>query len=189
MTKLEIFAVITSALCTWLSIKRNVLTWPVGMLGIGAYFYLYFGAKLYAEMGLQVLYLGQSIYGWLFWKQVQAEAGQEEIYQIDPKSIILTILAMLIFALGLGLLLDQFTDAELPYLDAFVAAISLTANLLLALKVYQTWYFWIVADICLAALLYYKGLYLSAGLYVGFTGMAFWGLRQWSKGGNDEMMK
>lgn len=185
MTNLEILAVISSALCTWLSIKRNMLTWPVGMLGIGAYFYLYYEARLYADMGLQVLYLGQSIYGWLFWKQLQDQDGNETVYQLSAQSLLLTLVVMFVFALGLGYFLDQFTDAELPYPDAFVAAISLTANLLLALKVYQTWYFWIVADICLAALLYYKGLYLSAGLYVGFTGMAFWGLWQWSSA-NDE---
>jgi len=70
---------------------------------------------------------------------------------------------------------------DVPYLDALVASISLVANILLARKIVDNWVLWIIADVLYIGLFYYKGLYVTSGLYLIFLGIAISGLLQWKK--------
>jgi nicotinamide mononucleotide transporter len=182
MTPLEIFATIFTLLCVWFTVKRNIWCWPFGIVGVSAYFFVFYQNKLYADAGLQIVFLIQSIYGWYFWVYGKAEdIDNVPIRKLLPKEQLLTLLTIGVLTFTVGWLSSTFTDTDVAYLDALVASISLIANLLLARKVIDNWPLWMFVDVFYVGLFIYKELYLTAGLYVVFFFMATTGLIQWRK--------
>jgi nicotinamide mononucleotide transporter len=182
MTEIELIASFFLLICVWLSARRNIWTWPTGIIGVGIFFYICFESQLYADMWLQVVFLAQSIYGWHFWIYgTSADQDHVPIRKLDLREQGIGFLAIITLIILVGYLSNQYTDTDVPYLDATVASMSLIANILLARKVIDNWILWIVADVMYIGLFYYKGLYVTSALYIIFLGIATSGLLQWQK--------
>lgn len=180
MSLVELAAVLFSLLSVVLTIRKRVSAWPVGLLGVAAYFVVFQGARLYADMALQVVFFAQGVYGWYAWAATgTTEEDPTDIRVLSPGERGTVMLAVLAATLLIGTGLARFTDASLPYLDSLLAAMSLTANLLLARKVLENWALWIAADVLYVGLFAGKGLWLSSGLYAGFLVLATLGLLRW----------
>lgn len=182
MSTIEIIATLFSIACVVLTIMRNVWCWATGIVGVLAYMVLFYQYKLYADMGLQVVYLVQSIYGWYHWSKYKDEnQAVTGILTLTPKQGLFSFLVVIVLWLGVWALLYFATDGDIPQWDALATAISLTAQGLLAWKFIENWLFWIVADILLVVIFIYKDLYLSAGTYMLFLVMAVIGWLQWKR--------
>jgi nicotinamide mononucleotide transporter len=177
---LEWLGTVSGFLCVYLAAKEHILNWPVAMISITAYAVLFFEYKLYGDSVLQLYFLGTSIYGWYYW-QKNKQAHKRPINTLGKKEIIITILSIIILSVLMGLLLDHFTDSNVPYADGFCTAISFVAQLLLTRKVLQNWILWIIADICYVPLYLYKDLYLTAVLYLLFLMLAVMGYVNWKE--------
>src|SRR5919197_4641628 len=57
----------TGALSVWLTVKQHIWTWPAGIASNVFFIVLFLGARLYAVMGLQVVYIVLSVLGWYWW--------------------------------------------------------------------------------------------------------------------------
>lgn len=181
MSPIEIIAVVFSLACIWLAVKKHPLNWPVGLIGVAAYMGLFWQVKLYADMLLQVVFMAQGIYGWYNWlKRNDSETGIRVSYLNNRQRLAYAALIPLI-AFVWSYLLVHYTDASTPYVDAFVATLSLLANWLMAKKKTDNWALWILADIIYVGLFWYKELYLSSGIYVIFLILASKGLIDWNK--------
>ncbi len=182
MSFLEIFATVFTLTCVWLTVKRSVWCWPAGIIGVSAYFFVFYESKLYADMGLQVIFLAQSIYGWYFWVHGKTEDVDEvPIRTLSTRERVLAAMAIVSMVLTIGFLTSRFTDTDVAYLDASVASVSLVANFLLARKILDNWPLWIAVDVVYVGLFFYKELYLTSALYVVFFFMATAGWLQWRK--------
>lgn len=69
--------------------------------------------------------------------------------------------------------------ASYPFWDAFTTVMSFVATVLLAKKVVENWYIWILVDIIGIVLYYLKGVKFISLEYVIFLGMASYGLYDW----------
>lgn len=175
---LEALAVIASLLSVWLTIHRRISCWPVGLVAVAAYFGLFARERLYADAALQVIYFAQGVYGWHAWHRDERRAAPPiRTFSIRWRLILMAVLAAV--AWGTGALLAQRTDAAAPHWDAAASATSLAANQLLTRRYLENWVLWIAVDVVYVGLFSWKGLYLSAGLYVLFLVMAAAGLRRW----------
>lgn len=182
MSTLEIIAVIFTLICVALTVVRNVWCWPIGIIGVSAYFFLFYQNKLYADMGLQVIYFAQGVYGWYFWIYGKnADAAEVPIRRLSRNEILTGVIVIGLLIMTIGFISSTFTDTDVAYLDATVASVSLVANMLLARKIIDNWVLWIGVDVVYVFLFTYKGLYLSAGLYAVFFFMAIAGLIGWRK--------
>ena len=182
MTAIELISSIFLLACVWLSAKRNIWTWPLGIIGVSIFFYICYESKLYADMWLQVVFLLQSIYGWYFWLNGKKEDEVNvPIRKLKPIEQFFTVASIFILFGTIGYLSDHYTDTNVPYIDAIVASISLVANILLARKIIDNWVLWIIADIMYIGLFYYKELYVISILYIIFLVIATSGLLQWRK--------
>lgn len=61
-TYLEVIAVIFGLLSVWFAKKVNILVFPTGIISVVIYMYICFGAKLYADAGINFVYFVMSIY-------------------------------------------------------------------------------------------------------------------------------
>ena len=94
--------------------------------------------------------------------------------------IILIITFVIIFA-GIWFVLERFTDSTIPGWDAFTTALSIVATWMLAHKIIEHWYLWMIVNVVSIGLYLYKGLYPTVILFIVYAIMAFVGLREWNR--------
>lgn len=184
MSITETIAVSFSLLCVWFSVRKSIWNWPMGIIGVSAYLVLFYDIKLYADMTLQVFFLAQGFYGWYNWNIGKRESERIIVSTLQNKQRFAMAIAIVLLTFSWAMLLQRFTDASLPYVDAFASTTSLAANWLMARKKIENWILWITADIVYIGLFWNKELYLSCGIYLLFLAMAVAGLLTWSKSAN-----
>jgi nicotinamide mononucleotide transporter len=152
----------------------------------------FFSGKLYADMSLQVYYLVISILGWYWWasrvirhrksgNSVNPEAVSLKVTRISlVNAIKVSAVFTLLFAV-IRFILMRFTDSPVPVWDSFLTSLSIVATWMLARKLYEHWYLWIVVNAGSVLLFIIKGLYPTIILYVVYLIMSFIGLKEWKK--------
>jgi nicotinamide mononucleotide transporter len=176
---LEIAGTVFGILGVWLTIKQNIFCFPAGIINVALYAYLFFTSKLYADAGLQVVYIGLLVYGWIQWKNANTE--NHDVSISDNATRILVLILGIGATFFLGTFLYSKTDASLPYLDALTTVMSLVAQWMIAKKKIENWIIWIAVDIIYVGMYIYKELYLTSGLYFIFILLAISGYKEWKK--------
>ena len=177
---IELLASIFTLICVYLTNKRSILSWPIGILGIIFYSIVFFQAKLYADFILQFIFFIQSIFGWINWNKNK----MNNVIKINKLTFneILYILIFYVFLSGLTTyLLLNFTNASLPYWDSQLMTLSLIANYLLIKRKLENWIIWILVDINYIFMFIYKNLYFSSVLYFILLIIAISGFINWRK--------
>ena len=176
----EVFGFVTGAVGVWLTVKENIWNWPVGLANNAFFVVLFFGARLYADMGLQVVYIALGILGWYWWLH-GGERRERLAVSTTPWTtrVVLGVLVALC-TWGLTLFLRRIGDSA-PLWDALTTTLSLAAQYLLTRKLLENWWVWIAADVIYIALYVYKDLYLTSGLYAIFLCMCVAGLVRWRR--------
>ena len=181
MTTIEIVAAGILLISVILSAVENIWSWPTAIVGVALYIIVFYEAKLYADMGLQFIYIAISIYGWWKWLHGGEDKGELRVSRAPMPTLIIGSLLAAAFAVTLGLLFRQFTDNPLPFADSALTSFSLLAQFLMAKKYIENWYIWIVVDVFYIAMFIFKHLYPTAVLYAAFIGACTLGLVQWRK--------
>ena len=178
---IEILAVIATLACVWLTAKDNILCWPTGIAGSLLYLYVFYHARLYSDVLLQIYFLLTSIYGWYNWGHGGAGDTALRVTRLTMPAMAGWGMVIIIGTLVLGTFMKKRTKAAIPYGDASVTVLSLVAQYLLTAKVLESWALWITTDV-IATIVYWKRrLYMTAGLYAVLFIMACKGLLEWIK--------
>lgn len=188
MTIIELIAAFFGLLCVWLTARESIWSMPTGIINCVLFIYMFFTAKLYADMGLQIIFIGLIIYGWKTW--LSGDKNNLGVIKTRDVSKVEIAYGFAFFCMGsalLGNMLNTYTDAALPYLDAPLAVASIIAQALLSRKVLQNWLIWIVVDVLSISMYYYKELYITSGLYFIFLCIAMRGYLKWQKEQNAEV--
>jgi nicotinamide mononucleotide transporter len=175
MNPLEIFAVVTSAGGTWLLAKNRPLGWWVGLVGITAYAFVFYRVRLFAEVGIQVVYFVTSLQAIWIWLHGGRRKQERPVGRITPRWAFLTLLAAILATWGLYELLVVLRGA-VPFWDALTAVMSLVAHAWLMFRIVENWWVWIAVDVIYVPLYISRGLYLTSLLYVAFLLMSIYGL-------------
>src|SRR4051812_41936572 len=117
MSLLEFTAVIISALGVWISTRRNMLCWPVGLVSVLLYGWIFWHAKLYSDMLLQFIFAGLQVYGWRRWSQRKNECNEVAVTRIPPRVCAIDLLVGALGSIALGYPMSAMTDSSLPWLD------------------------------------------------------------------------
>lgn len=179
MSGLELFAAALGVIAVWLTVKQNPWCWPIGLVMVLLYSWIFFEVKLYSDMLLQVIYAGLQLYGWWQWTRAGEAQHGRQVTQLDGRSMWAGLAVGAAGSLLLGAAMAHWTDAAQPWLDAALTGFSLVAQLWMAQKRLQCWPLWIAVDVIFVGLFTYKGLYLTAALYGLFTLIAVQGWREW----------
>ena len=181
MSAWEIVGVLFGVVSVWLIVRENVWGWPTGLVNVGLFIVVFWQARLYADMGLQVIYVALCSYGWWAWTHGRSGSGRFEVTRTPRAARWLLGAGGAAGALLLGSLLRGHTDAALPYWDSATTSFSLVAQWMQTRKWLENWWVWIAVDTLYVGIYVTKGLFLTAGLYVLFLALAVEGARTWRK--------
>ncbi|MFI6006211.1 nicotinamide riboside transporter PnuC [Streptomyces sp. NPDC051366] len=183
MSWTEILGFATGALCVWLVARQHVANWPIGIANNVFFIVLFAQSGLYADAGLQIVFIALAAYGWWSWTHGGGPGSAEALPVRRTTRTEWAVLAAAgaVGVLGLTLLLSRVTDSTVPFWDALTTGLSLMATYGQCRKLVESWWLWIAADLVYIPLYAYKGLYLTSGLYVGFLALCVVGLLGWRR--------
>jgi nicotinamide mononucleotide transporter len=181
MNPYEAVSVAFGVVSVWLTARENVWCWPTGLINVGLAIVVFAQARLYADMGLQVVYVAACLYGWWAWLHGGQGHGELKVSRVPLWLGAGLAAAGILFAAGLGKLLQEHTNAALPFLDSTLTSFSLVAQWMLTRKWIENWVVWLAVDVVYVGMFVFKGLYLMAGLYGVFLGLAVMGLHAWGR--------
>jgi len=180
---IEILGTVISFIYLYYEIKENYLMWIFGFIASSLYVVVYIKSGFYADMSLQIYYVAISIYGIFYWTKGGKTEKKEDVLitKINSKQIALLSLIMIILFGAISRILILYTDSTVPYGDAFTTALSFVATWMLARKIIEHWFLWIIINAISAGLYFYKGLYPTSILFVVYFVFSFVGYIEWKK--------
>ena len=141
---------------------------------------LFLSARLFADSGLQVVYIVLGFAGWWQWLHGGRKRSPRTVATSRWQLLAACLLFIVPATWGLTILLERAHDIA-PFWDALTTAISVAAQFLLNCKRIESWAFWIAADVIYIPLYVVKRLDLTAIVYVLFLAMCFAGAAAWRR--------
>lgn len=161
--------------------RQKPLAWPVGLVMVLLYTGVFYDARLYSEMLLQMIYALLQGYGWWRWWHGGTAEKPLPVTALPGGRVLRDLGIGLLITLVLGALMSHHTNANLPWLDAALTGFSLVGQYWMANKRLQCWPLWLVLDAVYVGMFLSVGLHMTALLYLAFTGLAAYGWWQWSR--------
>ena len=180
-TPLELLSFVLSVITVALNIRQNHWAWLFAIISSAAYGVVFYGARLYGDMGLQLVFIVVSVWGWYQWLHGGANKQTLAVTRLDARGWAWSLAAWLCGFALLSTFLAKFTNTDVPHIDGFLTAGSLVGQVLLSRKKVENWHAWIAVDVLYVGLYLFKGLTLTAILYALFCVMATIGLLAWRK--------
>jgi len=203
MSYIEFFGTIANLLCVYLAAKNKILTWPIGLIGVILYLFLFYQIRLYSDFFEQIYFLFASFYGWVLWSKPRGKThklGIGETITVSPPKpslkitwgsfnnnwiwmliIIAATTGLYVFMTNIHTLIPKYfpEPADYPFWDAFTTVMSFTAMILMSQKKILCWILWILVDVIGIWLYWVKGVKFISIEYVIFLGNAIYGLYFW----------
>lgn len=180
-TAAELVAVVLAIAYLILVIRQNILCWICAIVSSGIYVWLFIDAKLYMESGLYLFYVGMACYGWWVWARGSRDNDDLPVVVWPWKVHVLAIAMVVGLALLAGSILVRFTDAAFPYIDSLTTFSGVWATYLVARKVLENWWYWLLIDLASIILYWQRDLELTALLFVVYVLLIPVGLLQWRR--------
>ena len=204
MSYIEFFGVIISGLATWLVARNNVWTWPIAVVGVVLFFFLFYQVQLYPDMFLQVFFLATYLLGWWRWthpKQGEVVARQAgvvfsstqqalRITRMSARQLVVWLGASVVatwllgtFASNLHILFPILFSkpSAFSYLDSFTTVMSIAGTFLMIEKRIECWYVWLGIDAISTYMYFLKDVKLLGVEYFVFCFIAALGAWNWTK--------
>ena len=183
---MEWIAAIAGAVSVFLSARQNIWSWPTAIVNVSLYTFIFYRSGLYSDMGLQVVYLALSVYGWYQWLHGGEGHTRLRVSRATPRVALVSAVLGIAFWVALWQFTAGLPGVSLPWLDSGLTTLSLIAQWMMTRKILENWILWIVADIVYVPMYVYKQLYVTAGLYTVFLVLAILGFVAWRRSLRDD---
>jgi len=181
----EVLGFVTGGYCVWLVVLENIWNWPIGILNALAFTVLFLSSRLYADAGLQVIYIVLGCYGWYWWLKGGEHKSKLKVQRIGALESMVLLALGTVATIGISRYLTSIGDIA-PFWDGLTTVSSLVAQYILTRKYLENWYVWIATDVVYIGLYGFKHLVLTAVLYAVFLSMCLVGVRDWRKSASKE---
>ena len=177
----EVIAVVAAVAYLLLAIRQNILCWFFALVSTAIYIVLFIDAKLYMESLLNGFYFAMALYGWYFWRSGGERNSSLPVtrWRLPVHAAAIVVIAAL--SLLFGALLDNYSDAAYPYVDSLTTFSAIWATFLVARKVLENWWYWLVIDAVSVFLYWARDLQLTSLLFVAYVALIPFGLIAWTR--------
>lgn len=192
MSYLEFFGTIAGGVAVWLSARANIWSWPLGIINVTLFFFLFYQVQLYPDMFLQVFFFVTNLLGWWRWANPAREEEDRKqelrVSYTHRQQLIILFLVALVGTLLLGTMASRLHNwlprlfsqpSAFPYLDSFVTVMSILATYLMVQKKVECWMVWIAVDAVACGMYFVKGIKFVGIEYLLFCFIAAFGLWNW----------
>jgi len=181
VTPLEVTAVVLAVAYLVLAIRQNIWCWACAGISTAIYVLLFFDARLYMESLLNAFYFLMAIYGWYVWYSGRGDGHERAVIAWPAATHGIAIVAIVILSAATGRYLSVETDAAFPYVDSLTTWSAIWATFLVARKVLENWWYWLVIDAASVFIYWLRDLELTALLFVLYVTMIPFGLISWTR--------
>ena len=177
----EAFAVLAAITYLLLAIRQNILCWLFAGISTAIYIGVFIAAKLYMESLLNVFYFVMAIYGWHVWTAGRSDGHERPVVVWPLRTHAIAITGIVIASAISGFLLKTKTDAAFPYIDSLTTWSAIWGTFLIARKVLENWWYWLVIDIASVFIYWSRDLELTSILFIVYVILIPFGLVSWTK--------
>jgi nicotinamide mononucleotide transporter len=181
MNTLDIIGALTGILGVYLTQRRLIWCFPIGILSVIISFIIFLELKLYADAIQQVFYFVLLMVGWINWTRDLKTNKTIHISITTLREAILLTSCSILVTLILGYILSRYTDAVFPWIDSSATSLAFTAQWMIAKRKLENWYLWMIVNITYIAIYINKDLWAYIILYCAYLVLSFTGLRAWKK--------
>jgi nicotinamide mononucleotide transporter len=178
---MEITAVLFATIYLLLAVKQDVRCWYAAIFSSFLYFFIMMSANLYMEAYLQIFYIFMAIYGWFQWNKISEDKSKFIVRTWSIKQHLIVISSVISLAYISGSLLNIYTEAALPFIDALTTWGAIIATYMVAKKLLENWIYWFVIDSISVLLFMSRGLYLTSVLFFVYLIIIYFGYKSWTK--------
>jgi len=182
----EVVAVLAAIAYLVLAIRQNIFCWMFAAISTAIYIVLFVEAKLYMESVLNVFYLLMAGYGWLAWRSGGEDGRERPVVRWSMPTHLRAIVAIALLSMINGYLLQKYSDAAFPYIDSLTTWFAIWGTFLVARKVLENWWYWLVIDIASVFIYWSRDLQLTSLLFIIYVIMIPFGLLSWTRSMQDQ---
>ena len=177
----EIIAVVAAIAYLVFAIRQQIVCWLFAAISTAIYIWLFVAAKLYMESLLNIFYLVMAGYGWAVWRSGQSEGHGRPVVVWPLNTHLLAIAVLGFLSVLSGYMLSEFSDAAFPYIDSLTTWFAIWGTFLVARKVLENWWYWLLIDLASIFIYWSRDLQLTALLFGVYIIMKPFGLISWTK--------
>lgn len=174
---LEIFAVFTSYMSTYLCVKQRRANYPIGAVSTGAYAILFLQSGLFSSAVLNAYLTPTLVYGWFRWRK---DTDTRPVTHVQLKWVPVYLLVAGLGYAGAALISSRL-GGTMVWTDAMVLAATILAQFLLDNKKLENWLVWAVVNVFAIYTYATAGLPLVAFQYVFFLLNTVYGFVIWRR--------
>ena len=178
---IEFLAVVSAIVYLLLAVRQDIRCWFAAILSSFLYFFIMFSADLYMEAGLQIFYILMAVYGWSQWREESTANIKLSVKTWKPINHLFSISLILLLAYTSGLILEKFTNAVFPFIDALTTWGAIVATYMVAKKLLENWIYWFVIDSISIFLFMSRGLVLTSILFFIYLIIIYFGYKSWAR--------
>ena len=177
MTAWEAVAVLLAIVYLVLAMRTNIWCWAAAFVSTAIYTVLFWKVSLIME----------SVLNWMWMQQPESKPEHHIDDQGSPiiswpvTTHFMLVSITLLISLVVGYFMANYTQASFPYLDSATTCFAVMTTYLVAKKVLENWFYWIVINTVSIYLYFSKGLMLTTALFVAYVFMAIAGYFMWRK--------
>ena len=108
---IEIIGTLSGAICVWLLIQRNIWNFPAGILSCSMFLILFAQSGLYADAGLQVVFIALNALGLFWWLRGGVDHEGVRIASLSQYQLAGCLMAVAVIAFAIHFGLTRWTDS------------------------------------------------------------------------------
>jgi nicotinamide mononucleotide transporter len=194
MSYLEFWGTLLNIAAVYLSAKEKILSWPIGMVSVFLFVFLFYQFGLYPDMFLQGFFFITNAMGWYQWTHPKAgfenENAHLKITKVAPFTLLVLLLAGAAGTIVMGTFAKNLNEifprlfagpSAFPYLDSFTTVLSILTTFLMIRKKVESWWLWLLIDIVSTYIYWAKDIKFLSLTYFGYCFIALFGAIAWTK--------
>lgn len=176
----EFAGFVTGVVGVYLVAVEHMINWPVGLINVSIYGWVFYTSNLLADMSLQVFFFVLGVWGWIQWATGGDGGGELAISRIRSAGWATLVIAWVVGTAIYFPIIRHFNGAA-PFIDSSLTVGSIIAQFLLNAKKLENWILWIIVDVVYIPLYISRNLIATALLYTLLLGLAIAGLVGWTR--------
>jgi len=177
----ELVSALLSLTVGILGARQRILAWPINLLANVLSFYLHWTFHLPHKCLLNVFKFINSIYGWNKWRYGGKNKTPLQVTRITLHTFIFVLISGLIGTLSFGYFSSNYLNSSFPYWGAYYASFTLLAHWLLARKVFEAWFLFLLTDLVHIYIYFQAGRYFFGVKTILYFFIILYGMHNWWK--------